>query len=96
MTKPNPLETKISHPLPTRPNPRDNPTHGQLEGVYARREAAGDTAAAFRRRMFPAVAQCQPQLVCRDQRTERRVGHVHNAQALLLVQRLFAIAAEFI
>jgi len=36
MTKPNPLKTKISDPLPTQPNPRVNSTRAQLwTDVYA-------------------------------------------------------------
>ena len=30
MTQPNPLKTKFFDPFPTQPNPRVNPTHGQL------------------------------------------------------------------
>jgi len=30
MTQPNPLKTQIFDPFPTQPNPRVNPTHGQL------------------------------------------------------------------
>ena len=30
MTQPNPIETQVFDPFPTQPNPRVNPTHGQL------------------------------------------------------------------
>ena len=34
MTQPNPLKTQIFDPFPTQPNPRVNPTHGQLWIAY--------------------------------------------------------------